>query len=184
MIVGLGNPGPEYIGTRHNIGFKVIDRLAGLYGAGFKGRRKKLLTAVIQVGELKVVLAKPCAFMNLSGPVVRALVKKGGLSPAALLVVHDDLDLSLGRLRLAPGSSSGGHKGVQSIIDALGSADFARCRIGVGRPLGDAADYVLSRFYPEERERVEAAVENAVSAVDCVLREGLDRAMNKFNRRR
>jgi len=182
--MGLGNPGPEYVGTRHNIGFEIVDRLAGLYDTKFEGNRKKLLTAVVQLGEGRIVLAKPCTFMNLSGQVIQALMNKAGLSPAALLVVHDDLDLPLGRLRLAPGASSGGHKGVQSIIDALGTADFARCRIGIGRPLGDAADYVLSRFYPEERETVQLVVESAVSAVDCVLREGLDQAMNKFNRRR
>lgn len=185
LVVGLGNPGSEYAGTRHNIGFEVVDRLAAYYNVAFRPLpRKKMMTAVTQVEETIVTLAKPYAFMNQSGPVIQTLLKLLKLPPNASLVVHDDLDLPLGRIRLAPGGSSGGHKGVESIITALGTTGFARFRIGIGRPVGDAAGYVLSRFFPEEQEAVRVVLETAVTVVDCVLREGLDRAMNKFNRLR
>ncbi|MEW6182837.1 MAG: aminoacyl-tRNA hydrolase [Bacillota bacterium] len=183
LVVGLGNPGAEYAGTRHNMGFEVMDRLAGFYDTAFKRiNRGKVLAAVARIGHEEVILAKPQTFMNLSGQAVLSLLKKNALSPAALLLVYDDLDLPLGRLRLMHDGSSGGHKGVDSVISAAGTAEFPRMRVGIGRPTGEAADYVLSRFFSEERERVGEVLEAAVGAVDCVLREGMTRAMNKFNR--
>jgi len=184
LIVGLGNPGPEHIGARHNIGFEVVDRLAAKSGVEFEACRGKALVTAIRVGGEPVTLAKPQTFMNLSGLAVRALLDKYGLPPAALLVVYDDLDLPLGQLRLLPRGSSGGHRGMESVITAVGTADFPRLRIGIGRPVGDAAAYVLSRFLPEEEEPVRTVLETAVAALESVLQEGLDRAMNKFNRRR
>lgn len=184
LIAGLGNPGPEFAGSRHNVGFEVVDRLAALHGAGFSSCREKALVASIRANQAPVLLVKPQTFMNLSGLAVRALLKKHRLSPGALLVVYDDLDLPLGQLRLLPRGSSGGHKGMASVIAAVGTEDFARLRVGIGRPTGDAAAYVLSRFLPEEIEPVQRVLEEAVAAVECVLREGLVRAMNKFNRRR
>lgn len=185
LVVGLGNPGAEYAGTRHNVGFEVMDLLAASYHTAFKRMlRGKVLTAIARVGEAGIILAKPQTFMNLSGQAVLSLLKKNALSSGAMLLVYDDLDLPLGRLRLLRGGSSGGHKGVDSVISALGTAEFPRVRVGIGRPVGEAADYVLSRFLPEERERVNEILEAAVAAVDCVLREGMTPAMNKFNRRR
>lgn len=186
LVVGLGNPGPEYVGTRHNMGFMVVDRLAALYGARFTDWHRRALVAVVVVDGRPVRLAKPRTYMNLSGEVVGPLLAEMGLSPAEMLLVYDDLDLPLGRLRLLPRGSSGGHKGVNSVIGAVGTTDFPRLRVGIGRPPegGDAATYVLSSFLPEEKEIVTAVVDTAAAAVDCVLREGLARAMNKFNRRR
>ncbi|MGQ9512534.1 aminoacyl-tRNA hydrolase [Thermodesulfitimonas sp.] len=186
LIVGLGNPGALYAGTRHNIGFTVVERLAERYGARFREARAKALVAVIRVGGAAVMLALPQTFMNLSGQAVGALLGELALSPAQMMLVYDDLDLPLGRIRLLPRGSSGGHKGVESVIAAVGTADFPRLRVGIGRPLsdGDVAAYVLSRFAPEEEELVQAVREVAVAALECVLREGLVQAMNKFNRRR
>ncbi len=186
LIVGLGNPGAEYTGTRHNIGFAVVARLAERYGARFKEARCRALVAVIRVGGAAVTLALPQTFMNLSGQAVGPLLRELALSPAQMMLVYDDLDLPLGRIRLLPRGSSGGHRGVESVIAAVGTADFPRLRVGIGRPPGggDAAAYVLSRFAPEEEELVQAVCELAVATLDCVLREGLVQAMNKFNRRR
>ncbi|HIE13411.1 MAG TPA: aminoacyl-tRNA hydrolase [Desulfotomaculum sp.] len=183
LVVGLGNPGPEYVGTRHNVGFAVLDRLASIYGAAFKKTRLKALVAVIRVDDLTVTLAKPQTFMNLSGRAVRSLLQAHRLSPDVMLMVYDDLDLRLGQLRLLPRGSSGGHKGAESVIAAVGTTEFPRLRIGIGRPDGDAADYVLSPFLPAEAETASAVIDRAVAAVECVIREDLARAMNKFNRR-
>lgn len=184
LVVGLGNPGPEYIGTRHNVGFEVLDRLASLYGVAFKKTRHRALAAVIRVDGLTVTLAKPQTFMNLSGWAVQSLLQAHCLSPDAMLLVYDDIDLPLGQLRLLPRGSSGGHKGVESVIAALGTTEFPRLRVGIGRPDGEVADYVLSRFLPAEAKTISAVMDSAVAALECALREDLARAMNKFNRRR
>ncbi|MEW6574481.1 MAG: aminoacyl-tRNA hydrolase [Bacillota bacterium] len=184
MVVGLGNPGPEYTGTRHNAGFEVLDRLASLHGAVFKKTRQKALVAIIRVGGSTVTLAKPQTFMNLSGRAVRSLLRTHRIYPDAMLLVHDDLDLPLGQMRLSLRGSSGGHKGVESVIAAVGTSEFPRLRIGIGRPDGKAADYVLSRFSAAETEIIGTVLETAVAALECALRDDLTRAMNKFNRRR
>jgi PTH1 family peptidyl-tRNA hydrolase len=188
LVVGLGNPGPEYAATRHNIGFVVLDRLAAAYDCSFK---RKLRFAA-EVGELgsgegKVVLAKPQTFMNRSGVTVNALVQWLKIAPGELLVVVDDADLPLGQLRLRLSGGSGGHNGLRSISEALGGSEaFPRLRVGIGRtaPVGtDITHHVLGRFAAAERDSVAAAVAAAVAAVECCWKEGLTTAMNRFNRK-
>ena len=184
LIVGLGNPGAAYATHRHNIGFKVIEALARAYGLAFSRQRGvKVQTATGQIGSRPVLLAKPQAFMNLSGRAVGQLRQMHGVSPERILVVYDDLDLPLGRLRLSPEGGSGGHKGMRSIIEALGTQAFPRLRVGIDRPPGsmDPADYVLQPFAAAERPLVAEAVERAVAAVVCWHLEGIQAAMDVFN---
>jgi len=189
LVVGLGNPGKEYVGTRHNVGFEVVEQLAGKLDCSL---RRKLRFAA-QVGEVlldsgKITLAKPQTFMNRSGTAVTALVKWAKVLPTEVLVIADDADLPLGQLRLRTAGGSGGHNGLRSIIDALGGNEqFARLRIGIGRtgPAGaDITGHVLGRFSTAERQEVDATVTAAVAAVECCLREGFAVAMNRFNRRK
>ena len=189
LVVGLGNPGPEYAGTRHNIGFEVVERLADKLDCSL---RKKIRFAA-KVGEVtlevgKITLAQPQTFMNRSGAAVAALVKWSKVLPAEVLVVVDDADLPLGQLRLRLSGGSGGHNGLRSIIAALGgNEEFARLRIGIGRTLPAGADisgHVLGRFSAAERGAVDATVGTAVEAVECCLREGFAVGMNRFNRRK
>jgi len=189
LVVGLGNPGREYAGTRHNVGFAVIDRLAGQRDCSLRNRGK----FSAEVGELtletgKVVLAKPQTYMNRSGAAVGALVNWLKVAPAEMLVIVDDADLPLGQLRLRGAGGSGGHNGLRSIIEALGgNEEFARLRIGIGRsgPAGeDITDHVLGKFSSAERDLAGEAIGAAVEAVDCCLQEGLAAAMNRFNRRK
>jgi PTH1 family peptidyl-tRNA hydrolase len=188
LVVGLGNPGKEYAETRHNIGFMVLDRLAGQYNCSFK-RKLKFAAEVgeLGTGEGKVVLAKPQAFMNRSGLTVSAIAGWLKLSPPEMLVVVDDADLALGQLRLRLAGGSGGHNGLRSIIEALGGReDFPRLRIGIGRtgPTGvDITGHVLGRFAAAERADVTEAVKQASEAIECCWREGLTFAMNRFNRK-
>jgi len=190
LVVGLGNPGKEYEGTRHNIGFAVLDRLAEKFGCSFRSKWRfsaKIAEAV--AGDAgKVVLAKPQTYMNRSGTAVNTLLQWLKVAPAQLLVVVDDADLPLGQIRLRVAGGSGGHNGLRSIIETLGGdEEFARLRVGIGRsaPLGaDISGHVLGRFAPPERDLAEQAVAAAVEAVDCCLREGLTEAMNQFNRKK
>ena len=190
LVVGLGNPGKEYEGTRHNIGFAVLDRLAEKFGGSFRSKwRFSAKIAEAAVGDAgKVVLAKPQTFMNRSGTAVTTLLQWLKVEPAQLLVIVDDADLPLGQIRLRVAGGSGGHNGLRSIIETLGgNEEFARLRVGIGRsaPLGaDITGHVLGRFAPSERELAEQAVAVAVEAVDCCLREGLTEAMNQFNRKK
>ena len=184
LIVGLGNPGRDYALHRHNVGFRVLDALARDQGLTFV--RNKMARARVAEGRIAgraVILAKPQTFMNLSGKAVARLSRLYEIPPQRLLVVYDDLDLPLGRLRLRPEGGSGGHKGMRSIIDLLGSQSFPRLRVGIGRPPGgmEAADYVLQPFDPEEQPLVEAVVEQAVAAVLCWLGEGIEAAMERYN---
>ncbi|RDV84643.1 aminoacyl-tRNA hydrolase [Ammonifex thiophilus] len=185
-VVGLGNPGPAYTDTRHNLGFMVLDRLAQQVGVSFakEGKLRSRL-AVLRLEDREVYLLKPQTYMNLSGEAVRLLVEKKGLLPEEILVVYDDLDLPLGRLKLALSGSSGGHRGMGSVLEALGTTSVPRLRLGIGRPPAgvDAATYVLSPFAPEEREELDRLLERAVAAVKCALQEGMVQAMNKFNQR-
>ncbi len=189
LVVGLGNPGKEYAGTRHNIGFDVVERVAGKLDCSL---RKKLKFAA-EVGEVtldsgKIMFAKPQTFMNRSGASVVALVNWTKVLPAEVLVIVDDADLPLGQLRLRLSGGSGGHNGLRSIIEALGgNEEFVRLRIGIGRTLPAGADisgHVLGRFSAAERKEVAAAVETAVDAVECCFRDGFAVAMNRFNRRK
>jgi peptidyl-tRNA hydrolase, PTH1 family len=190
LVVGLGNPGKEYEGTRHNIGFAVLDRIAEKFGCSFRSKwRFSAKIAEVVAGDAgKVVLAKPQTFMNRSGTAVNTLLQWLKIEPAQLLVVVDDADLPLGQIRLRIAGGSGGHNGLRSIIETLGgNEEFARLRVGIGRsaPLGaDISGHVLGRFAPSERELAEQAVAVAVEAVDCCLREGVTVAMNQFNRKK
>lgn len=182
LIVGLGNPGPAYAGTRHNVGFRVVEALAA--GAGLRFRRQgEASCARGRLSGQAVTLAKPQTYMNRSGPVVVALIGDLGLDLNDVIVVHDDLDLALGRVRIKSRGGPGGHNGVLSLIDALGADRFARVKIGVGRPPAgdDPADYVLSPVPPGERSVLDDAVRRAVEAVECWIAEGVMTAMNRFN---
>ncbi|GAB6877702.1 aminoacyl-tRNA hydrolase [Thermaerobacter litoralis] len=183
IIVGLGNPGPEYEGTRHNVGFAVVDALARrLRTAGWRRGFRSLWTEGAWRGQ-PVLLLKPQTYMNLSGEAVEQACRALRAEPAEVLVVYDDLDLPPGHLRLRPGGRAGGHRGVASIIEALGRDDFPRLRVGIGRPPAgvDAAEYVLAPFTAEEQALMAAAVQRAAEAVLAVLSTGLDRAMSRYN---
>jgi PTH1 family peptidyl-tRNA hydrolase len=189
LVVGLGNPGREYDGTRHNIGFAALDRLAERLGCSFRSR-SRFSAQVAEAGAGgagKVMLAKPQTFMNRSGSAVQALLVWLKIEPTQLLVVVDDADLPLGQIRLRASGGSGGHNGLRSIIEALGgNEEFARLRVGIGRtaPVGtDITGHVLGRFAPAEREVAEEAVATAVEAMECCLRDGLAEGMNRFNRK-
>lgn len=183
MIVGLGNPGRDYRETRHNIGFMVVDRMAVKHGLKLTRVQNKAIVGSGFVGPIKVILVKPQTFMNLSGQAVTALVRFYKIQPPDLIVAHDDVDLPFGTTRLRPGGGSAGQKGIASIINLMGTQDFARLRMGVGRPPGrmDAASYVLQSFHESEQEALPGFLNRAVDALDCYLEEGLEMAMNRFN---
>ncbi|MHB1355594.1 MAG: aminoacyl-tRNA hydrolase [Anaerolineae bacterium] len=182
LLVGLGNPGQRYALTRHNIGFRCIDLLAKRYGIDLTRKRFAAKLGEGNVGGKHVILAKPQTFMNDSGKAVQPISHWFKVAPENILVIYDDLDLPIGRLRLRPGGSSGGHRGIDSIIKDTGNQDFNRLRVGIGRPaLGNPIDYVLNAFSPDE-ERVISEVINLVeSIVDCYLSEGIAQAMNRYN---
>lgn len=182
LIVGLGNPGPQYLLTRHNIGFLIVDALAEAHG--LKWTPWPLAeVAEGEIGTQEVVLGKPLTFMNRSGEAVKGLINRYGISPERLLVVHDDIDLPFGRLRLKRRGGHGGHHGVESVMGAVGHGDFPRLKVGIGRPLHkeEVVDYVLSPFTEQERDLLPEIVERALSALETVLSEGLEEAMNRFN---
>ena len=183
LVVGLGNPGREYEATPHNLGFRVVDRLAEQAGARIARPEARSLTAHTTLEGRPVVLAKPLTYMNLSGQAVRELLDKA--EPAFWLVVSDELNLPLGTLRIRERGSAGGHHGLESIIEWVDSQDFVRVRMGVGpeHPLEDAADYLLRPFPRAREEQVEELVERAAEAVRTILRDGPAKAMNVFNRR-
>ena len=183
LIVGLGNPGPAYVETRHNAGYWVVEALADEAGLKFR-RHGEASTAHGRVAGHMVTLVKPQAYMNRSGPIVAALVGDLALDLSEVIVVHDDLDLDPGRLRIKSRGGGGGHNGVLSIIDALGSDRFARLKIGVGRPLAgeDPADYVLAPVPSRERTVLDEAVQQAAQALECWVADGVMTAMNRFNR--
>jgi peptidyl-tRNA hydrolase, PTH1 family len=184
IVVGLGNPGRRYAGTRHNVGSEVVQRLAEHRGVRLEdtGWAK---TARGRVQGATLLLAIPVTYMNVSGQAVRDLLRRRRKHVEDLLVVHDDMDLSLGRLRLRPGNGAGGHNGVQSIIEELGTGGFPRLRIGIGRPPAgvDPVEFVLERFTADERPRIDEAVQQAADAVVVAATQGLAAAMNRFNRR-
>lgn len=182
LIVGLGNPGRKYAGHRHNVGFQCLDHLAEAWGLSFSKRKHKALLAQGHIAGLKAILAKPQTFMNLSGQAVERMARFYKVPPENILVIYDDLDLPVGKIRLRPEGGSGGHKGMKSIIEHLGSNGFPRLRVGIGRPThGDPVDYVLSDFAPDEQIAMEQAYERAVSAVELWLTEDIVAAMNRHN---
>jgi PTH1 family peptidyl-tRNA hydrolase len=182
LIVGLGNPGREYADNRHNVGFQCLNRLAEAWGLSFNKRKHKALLARGEMAGLKAILAKPQTFMNLSGEAVERLARSYNVPPEDILVIYDDLDLPLGKIRLRPRGGSGGHKGMNSIIEHLGTDAFPRLRVGIGRPThGDPVDYVLEDFAPDERMAMEEAYERAISAVELWLTQGIVAAMNRYN---
>ncbi len=182
LIVGLGNPGRKYAGNRHNVGFQCLDRLAEARGLSFSRRKHKALLAQGEVAGLKVILAKPQTFMNLSGDAVERIARFYKVPPEDILVIYDDLDLPVGRIRLRPDGGSGGHKGMKSIIERLGANGFPRLRVGIGRPThGDPADYVLDDFTLDERITIDVVYERVASAVELWLTEGVVAAMNEYN---
>ncbi len=183
LVVGLGNPGRKYDGTRHNVGFDVVDLLAARHHLEWEAAPADALIA--RWRSASVLVAKPLTFMNLSGHAVGELMRFYKVERKDVVVIVDDANLELGRLRARPSGSAGGHNGLKSIIGALGSEDFARLRVGVGR--GDArrdlADHVLARFDPQEREDVAEAVGRAADAAELFVSEGIGPVMNRFNRK-
>lgn len=181
LVVGLGNPGPNYAKTRHNVGFMVADILADRLGDGFKVHKKS--GAEVATGRLagrSVVLAKPRVYMNESGRQVGPLAKFYSVSPADIVVIHDELDIDFGRIRLKRGGGEGGHNGLRSVASALGTKDFQRVRIGIGRPPGrqDPAAYVLQPFSTGERDEVPTICEQAADATELLIEQGLEPAQN------
>jgi PTH1 family peptidyl-tRNA hydrolase len=182
LIVGLGNPGAEYERTRHNAGWQVVDAFAKKFRIDVSRHEKNALTGTGRVAGGSVLVAKPLTFMNLSGEAVRLLVNAYTESTDELMVVYDDIDLPLGKLRIRPNGSAGTHNGMRSIIEELGTDNFPRLRVGVGAPQGLLRDYVLDEFAPDEQPIVERAIGRAVDALVLFLRGDLRRAMNEFNR--
>lgn len=183
LIVGLGNPGPEYEGTRHNIGFEVADAVAERARIQYEHERGDVLLGWGRIRNCPVGVAKPLTFMNRSGRAVQTLLGVHHLEPQDLLVIVDDINLEPGQLRLRPSGSAGGHNGIQDIIDRLGHDRIPRLRFGIGNefPRGGQVDYVLSRFDADERETVDIALVRAREAVETFVCEGLTQAMNRYN---
>lgn len=182
MVVGLGNPGPEYEGSRHNVGFAVVEQLARRWSLPLGAVRDGVRRGQGVVADRPVMLIEPLLYMNRSGPALRSAA--GALEPADLMVIHDDLDLDAGCVRVKRGGGTAGHRGLDSVVECFGS-EFLRVRIGIGRPPqgSDAIEHVLSQFGNEEREVIAGAIKRAVEAVECILVEGSERAMNTFNSR-
>jgi PTH1 family peptidyl-tRNA hydrolase len=186
LIVGLGNPGIEYQFTLHNFGFLAVDRIAERHAARISNRRCRAVTGKAVIGGEEVLLAKPETYMNLSGLSVRELVSEHEVDPVKdLIVIYDDLDLPFGGLRIRTKGSAGGHHGMESIIGELKTQDFLRIRLGISpeRPIRDGAQYVLSPFKKSQHAVVDEALDAAAGAVEVVLAEGPNAAMNKFNRK-
>lgn len=184
MVVFLGNPGPKYDGTRHNVGFRVGDELAKRRGVKIQRLKNKALTAECELGGVRVLLVKPQTYMNLSGEAVRPLASFYKIPPERVLVVSDETALAPGRIRLRASGSAGGHNGLKSIIQNLGTDAFPRLRLGVGAPPHpdyEMADWVLGTFRGEDAKLMEQAVEKAADAVECCITQGIDRAMSQYN---
>lgn len=189
LIVGLGNPGKTYSRNRHNVGFQCLNHFARLHSIRFWHRQCHARVGVGNISGEKLLLARPGTFMNLSGKSVACLVRKHKIPLSDLLVIYDDLDLPLGKIRLRQSGSSGGHKGMNSIISTLGREDFPRIRVGIGRPDGEKQSmsedaiisYVLSDFSRQEEASLKPVIARVAEAIDCFLTQGITAAMNKFN---
>src|SRR5574337_2224739 len=183
MVVGLGNPGPEYEASRHNVGFRVVDTVAGRVGMALTRCRYRSLFASCSLYGVQVLLVKPLTFMNESGFPVSRWQQALRLEPSRIIVVHDDLDLPTSQLRIKVGGGHGGHRGVRSVLEAIGSADFVRVKVGIGRPRDgqDAVKHVLGAFEECEGDAIQGVVQRAAAAVEALLQESLEAAMNRYN---
>lgn len=183
LVAGLGNPGPAYAANRHNLGYEVVDLLAERAGVTFKRHRSNAMIAEARLNGLRFVLAKPLSFMNVSGTPVAALLRFYKLPPERLIVVHDELDIPFDTIRMKIGGGPGGHNGVKSVAVNLGTPEFFRVRIGIGRPPGgqDPADFVLKDFTATERKAVPILIDEAADAVELLAREGLEPAQQRFH---
>lgn len=184
LIVGLGNPGDKYRYTRHNVGFMVLDYFASLHNISIGKIKHKAILGEGLIGQEKVILAKPQTYMNLSGESVQELMDWYKEDISRLIVVYDDVDLSVGRIRIRPGGSSGTHNGMKSVIYLLNTDKFPRMRVGIGRQpeYMDLADYVLGRFSDEEIPLMEEAFKKSALAIEEIIKNGVNSAMNKYNR--
>jgi PTH1 family peptidyl-tRNA hydrolase len=184
LVAGLGNPGRKYDRTRHNLGFKVVDTIAGRYDSSFRKRKGEYRQSSVSIAGTNVILIKPITYMNLSGVAVVEAADYHGLEMSEILVVCDDINLPLGKIRVRSRGSDGGHKGLRSIIDETGSADFSRVRLGIGMPEDEnkpVESFVLERFTGEEEDIVRQMIENAAEAVETVIKDGIDVAQQQFN---
>lgn len=181
VIVGLGNPGRDYAHTRHNVGFDVLDILAKRKKTNIKSRQCHALVGSFEHFGEQILLVKPQTFMNESGQTIGQIMRKYHLDPDSFLVIYDDLDLPLGKIRIRMKGSSGGHKGMNSIIHHIHSQDFPRIRIGIGRG-GQVINHVLSRFNRKDKEIMDVTLQHAADAVEMILEEGIEAAMNRYNR--
>jgi len=192
IVVGLGNPGKKYQSNRHNIGFRCIDHLAVAHAVAIKKSSCQSDVGRMKIKGEDVLLAKPRTFVNLSGEAVACLLNKYQVSIPDLIVIYDDLDLPTGRIRIRPGGSAGGHRGIKSIIQSIGDREFSRIRVGISRPSADVlpesedaiVDYVLGDLSPAEEDIINGAVGNVADAVECIISEGISFTMNKFNHRK
>jgi PTH1 family peptidyl-tRNA hydrolase len=186
LVVGLGNPGEEYAATRHNVGAEVVELLAQRHGTALKKGKERARVGQIRIGDARVALAIPLTYMNDSGESVRLLARRYGVEPPSLVIVHDELDLPVGTLRLKEGGGLAGHNGLRSIRAHLHTDEFLRVRIGVGKPPGGkerGADHVLARFGKRERAEIAVIIEEAADAVERIAIDGIHVAMNDFNAR-
>jgi len=183
IIFGLGNPGREYERTRHNIGFFAIDALASAWKVDLSRMRYQSMTGQGRFDDQKVILVKPLTFMNRSGNAVRSFVQFYKITPDQMLVIHDDMDLPFGSLRMRSSGGSAGQKGMESIISCIGTNAFARLRLGIGRPPGrmEAMDYVLQKFSTKDAEDLDFVMHAVVDAVETLIKDGIDQAMTQYN---
>ena len=183
VVVGLGNPGTKYAETRHNIGFWSIDRIAAEHSIEVSGRNKAAVVSEGTIAGQRVVLVRPRTFVNRSGEAARYILARYRVPPDKLLIIYDDINLPLGRLRLRVRGSAGGHNGIKSIIEALGTEEFPRMRIGIGRPSAgqDQISHVIGAMSPEERKVADEMLQRVDQAVSAILTDGIDTAMNRFN---
>ena len=185
LVLGLGNPGKIYQHTRHNVGFMVVDRLAGAHSIAVTKKRFQSLWGIGDIGGHRALLAKPQTFMNRSGQAVEALMAYFKLVPQELLVIHDDLDLDFGRIKIVRGGGTGGHRGVRSIHETLEEDRYVRVKVGIGRPKFSepAENYVLSPWYEDQQNQVNKILDFAAEAVGAIFTDGLERAMTEINAR-
>ncbi|HPU41277.1 MAG TPA: aminoacyl-tRNA hydrolase [Acetivibrio clariflavus] len=183
VVIGLGNPGPRYENTRHNVGFDTVDLLSKKHNIDVTKVKHKALIGDGNIGGHRVLLVKPQTFMNLSGESVREIIEWYKVPVENIIIIYDDIDLPVGKIRIRPKGSAGTHNGMRSVIYQIQSEDFPRIRIGIDKPPQnwDLADFVLSKFSTDERKSVEEAIANAAEAVEVILNSGIDKAMNRYN---
>lgn len=183
IIAGLGNPGRQYSETRHNVGFKVLEELARRYPIDKEQYKYSAIIGHTRMGTDRILLVKPLTYMNLSGRAVSPLVRFYKLSFQDLLVIYDDMDIEPGQLRIKPSGGSGGHRGMASILEALGTNQFPRIRVGIGRPENETIEWVLGNCTGTDKQIFESVIQRAADAVECWVNQGVDKAMNKYNKK-